>query len=164
MDVEELDAVGGRRCEELLRTCCDAPAWAARTTARRPFGTLETLLAVVEEELAATSEDDVDVALAAHPRIGERSDSATSRREQAGALGAGEDVLRQLADGNRRYEEKFGHVYLVFASGRSAEELLAILDERLGNDPATERAVLRRELAKITRLRLERLLASRRAS
>jgi 2-oxo-4-hydroxy-4-carboxy-5-ureidoimidazoline decarboxylase len=157
VDVGELDALDASRCEELLRSCCDAPEWAARTTARRPFGTLEGLLTAAAEELAATAEADVDVALAAHPRIGEKSDSATSRREQAGALGDSADVLDRLAEGNRRYEEKFGHVYLVFASGRSGSELLEILLSRLDNDAATERAVLRAELAKITELRLTRL-------
>ena len=117
-----VDAPG---CEELLRTCCDAPAWAARVAAARPFGSVDALLAVAAAELAATSEEAVDVALAAR---------------------------------NRRYEERFGHVYLVFASGRSATELLDLLEARLGNDPATERQVLRRELAAITDLRLRRLL------
>ncbi|GAB3451514.1 2-oxo-4-hydroxy-4-carboxy-5-ureidoimidazoline decarboxylase [Kineococcus endophyticus] len=158
MQLEELQALDAPGCEELLRTCCDAPAWAARVAAARPFGSVDALLAAAAAELAATSEEDVDVALAAHPRIGERSESATSRREQAGALAADEDVLRRLAEGNRRYEERFGHVYLVFASGRSATELLDLLEARLGNDPATERQVLRRELAAITDLRLRRLL------
>jgi 2-oxo-4-hydroxy-4-carboxy-5-ureidoimidazoline decarboxylase len=159
MDIQELDALDAPRCEELLRTCCDAPVWAAKTTAHRPFGSLQSLLAVADEELAATSEADVDEALAAHPRIGEKSDSATSRREQAGALGGGDEVLAQLAEGNRRYEEKFGHVYLVFASGKSGQELLDILTSRLDNDAATERTVLRAELAQITKLRLTRLVS-----
>ncbi|MEW1959438.1 2-oxo-4-hydroxy-4-carboxy-5-ureidoimidazoline decarboxylase [Kineococcus sp. NPDC059986] len=158
MQLTELEALDAPRCEELLRTACDAPAWAARVTAARPFGSVEALLATAAAELATTSEADVDTALAAHPRIGERSESATSRREQAGALAADEDVLARLAEGNRRYEETFGHVYLVFATGRTADELLALLEQRLQNDPATERQVLRRELAAITDLRLRRLL------
>ncbi|WP_380173330.1 2-oxo-4-hydroxy-4-carboxy-5-ureidoimidazoline decarboxylase [Kineococcus sp. DHX-1] len=158
MQLIELEALDAPRCEGVLRTCCDAPAWAARVAAARPFGSVETLLSTAATDLAATSEQDVDAALAAHPRIGERSESATSRREQAGALAADEDVLRRLAEGNRRYEERFGHVYLVFATGRSADELLALLEQRLENDPATERQVLRRELAAITVLRLRRLL------
>ncbi|MEZ0491614.1 2-oxo-4-hydroxy-4-carboxy-5-ureidoimidazoline decarboxylase [Kineococcus sp. TBRC 1896] len=158
MQLTELEALDAPRCEELLRTCCDAPAWAARLTAARPFGSVEALRETAARELAVTPEEDVEVALAAHPRIGERSDSATSRREQAGALAADEDVLRRLAEGNRRYEERFGHVYLVFASGRSATELLDLLETRLDNDPAAERRVLRRELAAITDLRLRRLL------
>ena len=71
---------------------------------------------------------------------------------------AGSDLLTELAAANRKYEDQFGHVYLVCATGRSAEELLAILEERLGNDPETERRVLRVELAKINRIRLNRLL------
>ncbi|WP_338073873.1 2-oxo-4-hydroxy-4-carboxy-5-ureidoimidazoline decarboxylase [Kineococcus siccus] len=142
----------------LLLSCCDAPAWAGRVLARRPFDGPDALLAVAAEELAATSEDDVDTALAAHPRIGERPTGAASRREQSAALAADAGVLAELAAGNAAYEARFGHVYLVCASGRSAEELLAVLRSRLGNDPATERRVLRAELAAITRLRLRRAL------
>jgi 2-oxo-4-hydroxy-4-carboxy-5-ureidoimidazoline decarboxylase len=144
--------------ERFLRSCCDAPAWARRVLARRPFGTGDDLLAAAEEELAPTTEDDVDAALAAHPRIGERSERPDSRREQSAALAGDPAVLDALAEGNRRYEARFGHVYLVCASGRSAGELLDVLRSRLDNDPATERAVLRRELAAITRLRLLRAL------
>ena len=97
-------------------------------------------------------------ALAGHPRIGERCAHASSRREQSGVAGAGAQVLDALAAGNRAYEERFGHVYLVCANGRPAGELLAVLRGRLGNDPATERRVLRAELREINRLRLERLL------
>ena len=68
------------------------------------------------------------------------------------------ETVRALADGNRAYEAKFGHVYLVCASGRSADELLAVLQQRLGNDPVTERAVVRRELGLINRIRLVRLV------
>ncbi|WP_432574290.1 2-oxo-4-hydroxy-4-carboxy-5-ureidoimidazoline decarboxylase [Kineococcus sp. SYSU DK005] len=153
-----LDALGEDGFRALLLSCCDAPAWAERVAARRPFGTGEALLAAAAEELAATTEADVDVALAAHPRIGERPAGAASRREQAAALAADPAVLDALAEGNRAYEARFGHVYLVCASGRGAEELLAVLRSRLGNDPATERAVLRRELAAITDLRLRRAL------
>ena len=79
----------------------------------------------------------------------------TSRREQAGVTG--DETLAALAAGNREYEARFGHVYLVCASGRSGEELLAVLRSRLDNDPVTERAVVREELGRINRLRLERL-------
>lgn len=147
--------------EDELRTallsCCHAPAWAERVLARRPFGDLPTLLAVSDEELAATDEADVDRALAAHPRIGEKPAGADSQREQSAVLAGDPAVLAKLADGNRAYEERFGHVYLVCASGRSGGELLGILESRLDNDPVTERAVLRGELAAITRLRLARL-------
>ena len=95
------------------------------------------------------------------PRIGERAEGdggAWSRREQSGVSGAEASTLQALADGNRAYEAKFGQVYLVCASGRSAEELLAVLQQRLRNDPETERAVVRRELGLINRIRLGRLV------
>ncbi|MDT5302312.1 MAG: 2-oxo-4-hydroxy-4-carboxy-5-ureidoimidazoline decarboxylase, partial [Mycobacterium sp.] len=85
--------------------------------------------------------------------------NASSAREQAGVTAADDDVRAALAAGNRDYEDRFGYVYLVCASGRSADELLAILTDRLDNDPDTERRVMRNELAKINRLRLKRLLS-----
>lgn len=142
----------------VLLSCCDAPAWAERVLARRPFADDDALLAAADEELATTPEADVDTALAAHPRIGERPAGAASQREQSAALAADAGVLAELAAGNAAYEARFGHVYLVCASGRSAEELLGVLRSRLGNDAATERRVLRTELAAITRLRLRRAL------
>lgn len=149
MDIGELRAA--------LLACCHAPAWADRLAARRPFGDLPTLLAASDAELAASDEADVDAALAAHPRIGERPAGADSAREQSAVLAGDAAVLAGLAQGNRAYEERFGHVYLVCAAGRTAEELLAVLRSRLGNDPGVERSVLRAELAAITRLRLTRL-------
>lgn len=108
--------------------------------------------------LAELPEAEIDQALDGHPRIGGKADNPSSQREQAAVQSAGSDVLDALAEANRAYEEKFGHVYLVCATGRSAPELLAILEERLGNDPETERRVLRVELAKINRIRLNRML------
>jgi 2-oxo-4-hydroxy-4-carboxy-5-ureidoimidazoline decarboxylase len=101
----------------------------------------------------------LEQALAGHPRIGERHGAdGRSRREQAGVHGADPATIRALADGNEEYERRFGHIYLVCATGRSAGELLALLRERLSNDPGTEWEVVRRELAKINRIRLTRLL------
>jgi 2-oxo-4-hydroxy-4-carboxy-5-ureidoimidazoline decarboxylase len=106
---------------------------------------------------AALTDADLDDAMAGHPRIGDRTAGGASRREQSGVAGADPGVLAALADGNRAYEERFGHVYLVCATGRSAEELLDVLRTRLGNDPATERAVALGELTAINRLRIARL-------
>jgi 2-oxo-4-hydroxy-4-carboxy-5-ureidoimidazoline decarboxylase len=106
--------------------------------------------------VAALDEADVDEALAGHPRIGERVDDPTSRREQAGVDSTTRDALLAA---NREYEARFGHVYLVRASGRTGDELLALLRQRLANDPAQERAVVRAELGQINALRLERLAA-----
>jgi 2-oxo-4-hydroxy-4-carboxy-5-ureidoimidazoline decarboxylase len=110
--------------------------------------------------------DDWREAFDHHPRIGERDATVTgsrqartwSAREQRGVTAAPNDVRQSLADGNREYERRFGHIYLVSAAGKSAEELLAILRERLSNDPVTELGVAAAEQAKITRLRLAGML------
>ena len=101
---------------------------------------------------------EIDAALDGHPRIGAKADDPSSAREQARVADADEAVRAELAAKNREYDDRFGYVYLVCASGRSAEELLGILIDRLANVPETERRVMRSELAKINRLRLERLL------
>lgn len=116
------------------------------------------LLDRADRVLAELPEGEIDQALDGHPRIGGTADNPSSKREQAAVTTAGSDVRAALTAANRRYEATFGHVYLVCATGRSAEELLAILEERLDNDAETERRVLRVELAKINRIRLNRML------
>ncbi|WP_188192850.1 2-oxo-4-hydroxy-4-carboxy-5-ureidoimidazoline decarboxylase [Nonomuraea sp. SYSU D8015] len=149
----------GEAHKELL-ACCASRAFAASVAGRRPYGDLDELLAAAEDAVGALEWADVLEALAAHPRIGERAggsgrESAWSRQEQSGV----EDELREaLAEGNRAYEARFGHVHLVCATGLSGAQMLARLRERLGNDEERERAVVREELAKITRLRLVKLL------
>jgi 2-oxo-4-hydroxy-4-carboxy-5-ureidoimidazoline decarboxylase len=155
MTVTAFDALPAAEAQRLLLSCCAAPRWAAEVAAGRPYRSAEALHAAAA---AALTHDDVAEGLAGHPRIGERTGDARSRREQAGVAGAAPEVLAALAAGNRAYEERFGRVYLVCAAGRGAEELLAVLRERLGNDPAVERDVTRAELVKINRLRLDALL------
>ncbi|PXX65100.1 2-oxo-4-hydroxy-4-carboxy-5-ureidoimidazoline decarboxylase [Nocardia tenerifensis] len=147
---------------EALLACCSSPEWARALVARRPYPSVEALLDAADAALAELPEAEIDRALAGHPRIGERAGTPASAREQAGVAAAGEAVRSALADGNRAYEARFGHIYLVCASGRSGEELLAILEQRLGNDYYTERRVMREELAKINRIRLRALLAGAR--
>jgi len=98
-------------------------------------------------------------AMKAHPRIGERGGDApeTSDREQSRAMQAPDETKAALAAENRRYEEKFGHVFLIYASGRSGEEILGELRRRMKNDPATELEEAKRELRRIAHLRLEAL-------
>ncbi|MBF6333827.1 2-oxo-4-hydroxy-4-carboxy-5-ureidoimidazoline decarboxylase [Nocardia transvalensis] len=158
IDLRTFDALPESAVVELLLSCCSAPEWAREVAARRPFGTVEHLLATADEILAAVPEEDLDRALAGHPRIGATPDNPSSAREQAGVADAGADVRAALAAWNREYEATFGHVYLVCATGRSASELLDILMTRLRNDPRTERGIVRRELAKINRIRLSRLV------
>ena len=135
-----------------------APDWADPLLAGRPFQDTAQLLARSDELVRDLDEQQVDAALAGHPRIGERG-SAESAREQAGMSQADESIRSAMAAGNAAYEERFGRIYLVAAAGRSAGELLGLLDERLHNDPGTELDVVRGELARITRLRLTSLLA-----
>ncbi|MFI6867945.1 2-oxo-4-hydroxy-4-carboxy-5-ureidoimidazoline decarboxylase [Nocardia sp. NPDC050406] len=143
---------------ELLLTCCSSPQWARRVAARRPYPNAEALLAAADEELAALPDSEIDRALDGHPRIGDRPDNAASAREQAGMAEADDRVRAAIAEGNRAYEAKFGHVYLVRASGRSPAELLEILTGRLGNDAATERRIVREQLAEINRIRLRAMV------
>jgi 2-oxo-4-hydroxy-4-carboxy-5-ureidoimidazoline decarboxylase len=142
-----------------LLEVCSSPLWAQRVLAAGPFRDVEALLQHADRVLAGLPDTEIDAALEGHPRIGGRVDSPSSAREQASVTDADEHVLAELAAKNQQYENKFGYVYLVCASGRSAEELLAVLTDRLANDPETERRVMRTELMKINRLRLQRLLA-----
>jgi 2-oxo-4-hydroxy-4-carboxy-5-ureidoimidazoline decarboxylase len=149
-----------RQRMHLLFGVCSSTIWARRVLAGGPFPDVDALLDRADRVLAELPDAEIGAALDGHPRIGARPDNPSSAREQATVADAGADVRAALAARNREYEDRFGYVYLVCASGRSAEELLGILTERLENDPETERRVMRSELAKINRLRLQRLVAS----
>ncbi len=149
-----LDELPADALREALLAVCASRRWVDLVSGAAPYGDLPALLRTADAALAALDESDLDEAMAGHPRIGERSEHASSQREQSGV---GEETKAALAEGNREYEERFGHVYLVCASGRSGAELLAVLRSRLANEPAYERTVVRRELGKINALRLERL-------
>ncbi|HEY2297839.1 MAG TPA: 2-oxo-4-hydroxy-4-carboxy-5-ureidoimidazoline decarboxylase [Jatrophihabitans sp.] len=157
-DISSFDALPDGEAERLLHGCCASTRWAGAVAAGRPYRSTDALLTAADDALAGLDDADVDEALAGHPRIGERSGSAASAREQAGVLASDDAVLAALAEGNRAYEARFGHVYLVCASGRSGAELLAVLEQRLRNDPATERVRTRAELGKINRIRLVNLM------
>ena len=152
-----------------LRSCCAAEAWVEEMVAGRPYRSEAALYAASDRATAALDAGWLEQALAGHPRIGDAApahgsdgrSAVWSRGEQAGVATAGEDVLGELAAANAAYEQRFGHVYLVCASGRSAAELLAVCRARLENDPETERGVVLTELAKINRLRLGKLIEGR---
>jgi 2-oxo-4-hydroxy-4-carboxy-5-ureidoimidazoline decarboxylase len=158
--VDRLNAAEVDEARELLLACAAVPRWADEIVRGRPYASVEDVLEAAREAALPWSDDEVDAALARHPRIGERppggeADAEHSRREQAGVAGAGPDVARRLAEGNRAYEERFGHVFLIRAAGRGPEEILAALDERLANDPATERRTAAEQLREIAVLRLQ---------
>ena len=159
--VAGLDAAAAQDVEGVLRPCLDVDRWVADVLAARPYGDRETLLAAARTAADPLTDDEVEAALAHHPRIGERpsgasTEEAMSRAEQAGlGLDPAGDVTERLAAGNRAYEERFGRVFLIRAAGRSSEEILAALEQRLGHDPATELDVVRQQLREIALLRLE---------
>ncbi len=163
LGVQGLDALAVDEAQAVLLAVCSSPRWAAEVAARRPFATAADALRAADEVLAALPEDEVDAALSGHPRIGERTTGAGaqhSEREQAGLAGMAASTSERLAAGNRAYEQRFGHVYLVCATGRTGPELLAVLEQRLTHTPEQERRVLREELRRINRIRLERLLGA----
>jgi len=162
LGLDGFNALTDRQRMHLLFGVCSSTIWARRVLAGAPFRDVDALLDRADRVLAELPDAEIDAALDGHPRIGASvspAHSPSSAREQARVADADQSVRKELAEKNCKYEETFGYVYLVCASGRSAEELLEILTERLENDPDTERRVMRNELAKINRLRLERLLS-----
>jgi allantoicase len=166
--VRWLNALPAGQAEAELLACCGSREWARQVAAARPWPGFDDLAATADRVWAGLGRDDWLEAFAAHPRIGARASAAPagtsgtgagwSGREQAGAAAADAAVLAGLAEGNRDYQARFGHIFLVCASGRAAAELLDELRRRLGNDPATELRVAAEEQRKITRLRLDKLV------
>lgn len=153
--VNELAADAAR---DALTRCCASQQWVKRMLAGRPYASDQSLFQASEREWWALDRDDWLEAFAAHPRIGERTADAWSRDEQGGMARAGTELRLALREENAAYERRFGHVYLACATGRGAAELLADLQARLANDPEKELRVSAVEQAKITRLRLEKLV------
>ncbi len=155
-----LDQASTEEARELLSICCGAARWVEAMLARRPFGSIAAMRAAATEAFRGLGRQDILQAMSHHPRIGEtQRASATEAGEQAGAATAEAQVKAALAEGNRAYEARFGHIYLVCASGKSGDELLALLNARLANDPRTEIEVAAAEQEKITHLRLDKLCA-----
>lgn len=163
MTLDEFNAASVDEARPALLACCDAPRWADSLLEGRPYRDLPVLISAADLVARDLDPADVDRALAAHPRIGERpaadgTAAGWSRQEQAGVDAA---THRQaLVDANRAYEQKFGRVFLVCADGLSAEEVLASLRSRLAHSPEEEAAVVADELRKIAVLRLRRLVTA----
>lgn len=160
---ERFDGLATDEARPMLHRCLEAEAWVELVLAGRPYGTTEALGAGLRGAAAAMDDAALASALAAHPRIGERprgegAAAAFSRSEQSGVDPADGTVQARLREGNLAYEEKFGHVFLIRAAGRSAAEILASLDERLTHDAATEREVTKEQLGEIALLRLRQQL------
>jgi 2-oxo-4-hydroxy-4-carboxy-5-ureidoimidazoline decarboxylase len=157
---------------EVLTDCCGSARWTAAMVTRRPFRSRRALLAEAAEIWRSLDANDWLEAFAAHPRIGERS-GTYPRGERAAAWAAGEqsavdqahrDIRNALEAVNYEYEARFGYIYIVCATGKTADEMLALARERLSNDPEDELKVAAGEQERITRLRLEKLVDKGEAS
>jgi OHCU decarboxylase len=150
--------------ESLLMDCCGSTRWAAGVAARRPYANAEALRKAADSIWWKLDRADWLEAFGHHPQIGEKpaNGSESSRQwasgEQSGVRTAGEDVKVRLARANRAYFEKFGYIYIVCATGKTAEGMLAILNQRLQNDLPSELSIAAEQQRLITRIRLEKLL------
>ena len=151
------NAAPAEAAERDALACCASESFAKAIAGRRPYQSLDALGAAIDASFRALTWDDILESMEAHPRIGDRTEGV-SAAEQAGAATAGDAVRQALAAGNAAYEDRFGHVFLICASGLSGQEMLSQLQARLENDQEAERAVVRQELEKITRLRMTKLL------
>lgn len=150
-----------------LETCCGSRHWVSGMLEQRPFKDVQHVLDVADQVWALLSADDWKEAFSHHPEIGDvnslKEKFASTRtwaaREQAGVNEASEETLRNLLEGNAQYEKTFGYIFIVCATGKSAEQMLAILLTRLSNTPESELLIAAAEQCKITRLRLEKLLS-----
>lgn len=157
-----IEAASPDEARALLRVCCGSTRWVERMLAGRPFGSSERALRLARDAWFSLEPSDWREAFAHHPRIGDLdalrerfpASGSISEKEQAGVAHATEETLTALLEGNRAYEARFGYLFVVFASGRTAAELLDILRARLRNDPAEEILVAAEQHAKICERRL----------
>lgn len=156
------DLASPAEARERFTIACGSTRWVERMVARRPFESRAALLTAACEEWWGLNPDDWREAFSHHPKIGDRglrerygATRHLSEKEQAGISGASDAVIAALADGNRAYEDKFGYIFIVCATGKSAEEMLALLRTRLSHDPERELRIAAEEQARITAIRLE---------
>ncbi|WP_329269186.1 2-oxo-4-hydroxy-4-carboxy-5-ureidoimidazoline decarboxylase [Streptomyces sp. NBC_01451] len=142
-----------------LHEACASTAWGRQLLAKRPYATAEDLYTASDTAMADLADDDLAEAMAGHPPIGRpKPGDPTSAREQRGMAGASEDLRAEMLELNLAYQERFGHVFLICATGRTGEEMRDALRERIGNTPEREREIVRTELGKINRIRLGNLV------
>lgn len=164
MLIDEFNALSAEDAAAQLKPCLDIERWGTAIVSARPFADRDSLLAFAAEAGSPFTDDELERALSHHPRIGERpsgqtTEAAMSRREQSG-LSASDDTAAAIAEGNRAYEQRFDRVFLIRAAGRSADDILAALNERLGNSPEQESAIIDQQLREIATLRLEGVVSA----
>ncbi len=164
--LDQLNLLSAEQARAELLKCCGSRNWARALAAARPFANAKDVFGKADRVWWSLDATDWLEAFRAHPKIGEKkaatAQSSEARRwsaeEQSGTSSASAETVATLAEANRAYEKRFGHIFIVCAKGKSAEEMLGILKQRLQNDPETELRIAAEEQSKITRLRLERLL------
>ena len=161
-----LNALSRQAASEALTRCCGATRWVQGMLARRPFASHTAMFAAAVEIWAQLGPEDYREAFSHHPEIGSdlgelrkkfAKTADWSQAEQSAAIGASEATLRALRDGNQAYRERFGYSFIVCATGKSAQEMLALLQARLKHEPDLELSIAAAEQARITHLRLEKL-------
>ncbi len=177
--LERLNSLPANEAGSEFGKCCGSTKWARRMAAECPFANSSQLTTIADRIWWSLEPEDWLEAFASHPKIGENKAARTTAaeapnhparavragtpenwatQEQSGARNAADETVRSLAELNREYEEKFGYIYIVCATGKSSEEMLAILQERLPNDAETELRIAAREQSRITKLRLGKLI------
>jgi OHCU decarboxylase len=165
MTLAEFNLLPSPEAEFVLMDCCGSVRWAAGVASHRPYANVDALYKAADSVWWKLERADWLEAFSHHPQIGDKpaSGSESARRwaagEQAGARAATDDVKARLARANRAYFEKFGYIYIVCATGKTAEGMLAILNQRLQNDLDSELSVAAEQQRLITRIRLDKLLA-----
>ncbi len=154
-----LNALEEPAARAALHEVCASTAWGGRLLAARPYSTTEDLYATSDAATAELTVEDLREAMAGHPPIGRpKPGDPASAREQRGMAGASDELRAEMLELNLAYQERFGHVFLICATGRTGEQMRDAVKERLGNAPEREREIVRTELGKINRIRLARLL------
>jgi 2-oxo-4-hydroxy-4-carboxy-5-ureidoimidazoline decarboxylase len=170
MTLAEFNALPSAQAESTLMDCCGSARWAASVASRRPYATAEALYKAADSIWWNLERADWLEAFSHHPQIGDQpaSGSGSARQwaagEQSGTRAASDDVKSRLARANRAYFDKFGYIYIVCATGKTAEGILAILNQRLQNDLASELSIAAEQQRLITRIRLDKLLAGEQRS
>ena len=167
-DLAWLNSLAAAEAEKELLQCCGSTRWAQQMTAARPFATLDELLATANEIWSSLDRNDWLEAFRSHPKIGEKkaADPVSTQarqwsgQEQSGVATASQETVDSLATLNRAYEEKFGFIFIICATGKTSDEMLSALRERIEHDTADELPIAAAEQSKITALRLNKLLTS----
>ena len=165
-DIAWLNELSSEEARRELLKCCGATRWAETVERDRPYASLEQLLAKANDVWWSLNEADWLEAFRSHPKIGERKAANAvsaqsqqwSAQEQQGVQNAAQQTIDKLAQLNLNYEKKFGFIFIVCATGKSSDEILALLEQRLPNDASTELPIAAAEQAKITELRLLKLI------